>query len=137
MGTVTERQARTLRAQDPEMAGILEAEAHRRHTTLQLIAAENYTSPAVLEALASPLADKYAEGYPGNRFHGGCAYADLAERTAVDRARTLFGAAHVNVQPHSGSAAVLAAYAALLRPGDPVLALGLAFGCLLYTSRCV
>jgi glycine hydroxymethyltransferase len=135
MGTVanteaTRAQARYagLRAQDPEMAGILDAEAERRRTTLQLVAAENYTSPAVLAALASPLADKYAEGYPGNRFHGGCAYADLAERTAVDRATALFGAAHVNVQPHSGSAAVLAAYAALLRPGDPVLALGLAFG---------
>ncbi|MER5476063.1 serine hydroxymethyltransferase [Streptomyces sp. NPDC002734] len=128
MGIVVGRRGRTLSERDPEVAGILAAESHRRHTTLQLIAAENYTSPAVLEALASPLADKYAEGYPGNRFHGGCAYADLAERTAVERAQDLFGAAHVNVQPHSGSAAVLAAYAALLRPGDPVLALGLAYG---------
>ncbi|GAA1563974.1 MULTISPECIES: serine hydroxymethyltransferase [Streptomyces] len=117
-----------LRQQDPQMADVLAGEAQRQATTLQLVAAENFTSPAVLAALGSALANKYAEGYPGNRYHGGCEYADLAERTAVERARALFGAEHANVQPHSGSAAVLAAYAALLRPGDTVLAMGLAYG---------
>ncbi|GGY79102.1 serine hydroxymethyltransferase [Streptomyces nitrosporeus] len=114
--------------QDPEVAGILLAEADRQSDTLQLIAAENFTSPAVLAALGSPLANKYAEGYPGARHHGGCEHADAAERVAVRRATGLFGAEHANVQPHSGSSAVLAAYAALLRPGDTVLAMGLAYG---------
>ncbi|MFG3203058.1 serine hydroxymethyltransferase [Streptomyces sp. NPDC048192] len=117
-----------LRKQDPAMAEILLAELHRQSTTLQLIAAENFCSPAVLAALGSPLANKYAEGYPGARHHGGCELADVAERAAIDRARELFGADHANVQPHSGSSAVLAAYAALLRPGDTVLALGLHYG---------
>ncbi|WP_077796628.1 serine hydroxymethyltransferase [Streptomyces sp. JHA26] len=114
--------------QDPELAEILLAERRRQSTTLQLIAAENFTSPAVLAALGSPLANKYAEGYPGARHHGGCEIVDVAERLAVERARDLFGAEHANVQPHSGSSAVLAAYAALLRPGDTVLALGLPHG---------
>ncbi|MEU4654552.1 serine hydroxymethyltransferase [Streptomyces sp. NPDC023723] len=114
--------------QDPELAEILLAERRRQATTLQLTAAENFTSPAVLAALGSPLANKYAEGYPGARHHGGCELVDLAERLAVDRAKALFGAAHANVQAHSGSSAVLAAYAALLRPGDTVLALGLPHG---------
>ncbi|MGW6704283.1 serine hydroxymethyltransferase [Streptomyces sp. NPDC054956] len=117
-----------LRQQDPQMADVLAGEAQRQAGSLQLIAAENFTSPAVLAALGSALANKYAEGYPGARHHGGCEYADLAERIAVERARALFGAEHANVQPHSGSAAVLAAYAALLRPGDTVLAMGLPFG---------
>ncbi|MFJ2517150.1 serine hydroxymethyltransferase [Streptomyces griseoviridis] len=117
-----------LRRQDPELAGVLLGELARQSTTLQLIAAENFTSPAVLAALGSPLANKYAEGYPGARHHGGCEIVDVAERIARDRATALFGAAHANVQPHSGSAAVLAAYAALLRPGDTVLALGLPYG---------
>ncbi|MGW6459566.1 serine hydroxymethyltransferase [Streptomyces sp. NPDC055078] len=114
--------------QDPEIAGVILGERQRQSDTLQLIAAENFVSPAVLAALGSPLANKYAEGYPGARHHGGCEYADAAERIAVDRATALFGAEHANVQPHSGSAAVLAAYAALLRPGDTVLAMGLAHG---------
>ncbi|MFD9096449.1 serine hydroxymethyltransferase [Streptomyces collinus] len=117
-----------LRRQDPELAEILRAERERQSTTLQLIAAENFTSPAVLAALGSPLANKYAEGYPGARHHGGCELVDVAERVAVERAKALFGAEHANVQSHSGSSAVLAAYAALLRPGDTVLALGLAHG---------
>ncbi|MFE0107000.1 serine hydroxymethyltransferase [Streptomyces sp. NPDC059009] len=117
-----------LRRQDPELAGILLGELDRQSTTLQLIAAENFTSPAVLAALGSPLANKYAEGYPGARHHGGCELVDVAERTAVERATALFGADHANVQPHSGSSAVLAAYAALLRPGDTVLAMGLPYG---------
>ncbi|WP_032790466.1 MULTISPECIES: serine hydroxymethyltransferase [Streptomyces] len=114
--------------QDPEIAGVLLAESDRQANTLQLIAAENFQSPAVLAALGSPLANKYAEGYPGARHHGGCEHADAAERIAVRRAIALFGAEHANVQPHSGSSAVLAAYAALLRPGDTVLAMGLPYG---------
>ncbi|MEO3976501.1 serine hydroxymethyltransferase [Streptomyces sp. CAU 1734] len=114
--------------QDPQIAEVIRGERDRRSRTLQLIAAENFASPAVLAALGSPLADKYAEGYPGARHHGGCEFADAAERIARERATALFGAAHANVQPHSGSSAVLAAYAALLRPGDTVLAMGLPFG---------
>ncbi|MEU0127191.1 serine hydroxymethyltransferase [Streptomyces sp. NPDC006289] len=114
--------------QDPEIGAVLLAEADRQSSTLQLIAAENFTSPAVLAALGSPLANKYAEGYPGARHHGGCEQADAAERVSVRRATSLFGAEHANVQPHSGSSAVLAAYAALLRPGDTVLAMGLPYG---------
>ncbi|MFF5372326.1 serine hydroxymethyltransferase [Streptomyces sp. NPDC013187] len=121
-------EADVLRRQDPELADILLGERERQSTTLQLIAAENFSSPAVLAALGSPLANKYAEGYPGARHHGGCEVVDVAERVAVDRARELFGADHANVQAHSGSSAVLAAYAALLRPGDTVLALGLPYG---------
>ncbi|MEU0084173.1 serine hydroxymethyltransferase [Streptomyces sp. NPDC006274] len=117
-----------LRRQDPQIADILFGEAQRQSTTLQLIAAENFTSPAVLAALGSPLANKYAEGYPGARHHGGCELVDAAERIAIERATALFGAEHANVQPHSGSSAVLAAYAALLRPGDTVLAMGLPYG---------
>jgi glycine hydroxymethyltransferase len=118
----------TLRRQDPDIAGIVLGELDRVRGGLQLIAAENFTSRAVLAALASPLANKYAEGYPGARFHGGCELVDVAERIAMDRAKSLFGAEHANVQPHSGSSAVLAAYAALLRPGDTVLAMALAHG---------
>ncbi|WDV54583.1 serine hydroxymethyltransferase [Streptomyces coeruleorubidus] len=121
-------EADLLRRQDPELADILLGERERQATTLQLIAAENFSSPAVLAALGSPLANKYAEGYPGARHHGGCEIVDVAERVAVDRARALLGAEHANVQSHSGSSAVLAAYAALLRPGDTVLALGLPYG---------
>ncbi|GAA3375716.1 serine hydroxymethyltransferase [Streptomyces sannanensis] len=117
-----------LRRQDPEIADVLLGELDRQSTGLQLIAAENFTSPAVLAALGSPLANKYAEGYPGVRYHGGCELVDVAEQIAMERAAALFGAEHANVQPHSGSSAVLAAYAALLRPGDTVLAMGLAFG---------
>ncbi|MER5179873.1 serine hydroxymethyltransferase [Streptomyces sp. NPDC002896] len=117
-----------LRRQDPELADVLLAEQARQASAIQLIAAENFTSPAVLAALGSPLANKYAEGYPGARHHGGCELVDVAERLAIERAKALFGAEHANVQPHSGSSAVLAAYAALLRPGDTVLALGLPYG---------
>lgn len=120
--------ADVLRRQDPEIADVLAGEGRRQADSLQLIAAENFASPAVLAALGSPLANKYAEGYPGARYHGGCEYVDTAERIAVQRATRLFGAEHANVQAHSGSSAVLAAYAALLRPGDTVLAMGLAYG---------
>ncbi|WP_405974040.1 serine hydroxymethyltransferase [Streptomyces sp. NBC_00988] len=128
MSVIPVLEADVLRRQDPELAEILLGELERQSTTLQLIAAENFTSPAVLAALGSPLANKYAEGYPGARHHGGCEIVDVAERVAVDRAKALFGAEHANVQAHSGSSAVLAAYAALLRPGDTVLALGLPYG---------
>ncbi|MEU9666940.1 serine hydroxymethyltransferase [Streptomyces bobili] len=121
-------EADVLRRQDPAVAELLLGERERQASTLQLIAAENFTSPAVLAALGSPLANKYAEGYPGARHHGGCEIVDMVERLAVERAKELFGADHANVQSHSGSSAVLAAYAALLRPGDTVLALGLPYG---------
>ncbi|MGW7021387.1 serine hydroxymethyltransferase [Streptomyces decoyicus] len=114
--------------QDPEIAGVLFGESTRQSDGLQLIAAENFTSPAVLATLGSVLGNKYAEGYPGARHHGGCEIVDLAERIAVERAKALFGAEHANVQAHSGSSAVLAAYAALLRPGDTVLAMSLPHG---------
>ncbi|WP_329597336.1 serine hydroxymethyltransferase [Streptomyces pseudovenezuelae] len=120
--------ADVLARQDPELAEILLGELDRQSSTLQLVAAENFCSPAVLAALGSALANKYAEGYPGARHHGGCEMVDVAERLAVERAKSLFGAEHANVQSHSGSSAVLAAYAALLRPGDTVLALGLPYG---------
>ncbi|AEW96545.1 MULTISPECIES: serine hydroxymethyltransferase [Streptomycetaceae] len=120
--------AEALRRQDPELAGVLLAEYERQTSRLQLVAAENFASPAVLAALGSPLANKYAEGYPGQRHHGGCELVDMAERLAVERACALFGAEHANVQPYSGSAAVLAAYAALLVPGDTVLAMALPHG---------
>ncbi|PBC77783.1 glycine hydroxymethyltransferase [Streptomyces sp. TLI_235] len=117
-----------LRRADPLLADLLSAEAERRSESLQLLAGENITSPAVLAALGSPLIDKYAEGYPGRRHHTGCALADTAELLAVDRARQLFAAPHANVQPRSATSAMLAAYAALLRPGDTVLAMSLEHG---------
>jgi glycine hydroxymethyltransferase len=95
---------------------------------LQLIASENFTSPAVLAALGSTLSNKYAEGYPGRRYYGGCAEVDKAENLAIERAKELFGADHANVQPHSGANANLAAYAALLQPGDTVLPMSLPHG---------
>ncbi|MBY8866485.1 serine hydroxymethyltransferase [Streptomyces sennicomposti] len=128
MSVIPALEGDVLRRQDPEVADLVLGELERQSTTLQLTAAENFTSPAVLAALGSPLANKYAEGYPGDRHHGGCEFVDAAERLAVRRATELFGAEHANVQAHSGSSAVLAAYAALLRPGDTVLALGLPYG---------
>lgn len=113
---------------DPALAALLEAEDERRRSQLHLLAGENLSLPGVRAILGGAFADKYAEGYPGHRHHTGCAQADAVERLAVDRARTLFGAEHANVQPSSGTAATLAAYAALLRPGDAVLAMSLAHG---------
>ncbi|SNY10488.1 serine hydroxymethyltransferase [Paractinoplanes atraurantiacus] len=113
---------------DPEIAGVLIGELERQRGGLQLIASENFTSPEVLTALGSTLANKYAEGYPGRRYYGGCAEADRAEELAVSRACDLFGADHANVQPHSGTSANLAAYAALAEPGDTVLAMELPHG---------
>ncbi len=117
-----------LRRQDPEIADVLLGELERLRGGLQLIASENFTSPAVIAALGSTLTNKYAEGYPGRRYYGGCAQVDRAETIAIERARQLFGAEHANVQPHSGASANLAAYAALLVPGDTVLAMALPHG---------
>ncbi|GHH68149.1 serine hydroxymethyltransferase [Streptosporangium violaceochromogenes] len=117
-----------LRGRDPEVARVLVDELDRLGDGVQLIASENFASPAVLAALGSTLTNKYAEGYPGRRYYPGCEVVDRAERLAVDRARRLFGAQHVNVQPYSGATANLAAYAALLQPGDTVLAMALPHG---------
>ncbi|RCG30896.1 serine hydroxymethyltransferase [Sphaerisporangium album] len=113
---------------DPEIALVLLDELERQRAGLQLIASENFTSPAVMAALGSTLTNKYAEGYPGRRYYGGCEVVDRAERLATDRAKQLFGADHANVQPHSGASANLAAYAALLQPGDTMLAMALSHG---------
>jgi glycine hydroxymethyltransferase len=117
-----------LQAQDPVIADILLRELDRQRGGLQLIASENFTSPAVLAALGSTLTNKYAEGYPGRRYYGGCAVVDEAEELGIARAKELFGAEHANLQPHSGASANLAAYAALLTPGDTVLAMSLPHG---------
>ena len=118
----------SLARDDPEIAQVLLDELDRQRDGLQLIASENLTSPAVLAAFGSTLTNKYAEGYPGRRYHAGCEVVDRAEQLAIDRAKSLFGAEHANVQPHSGASANLAAYAALLRPGDTVLAMELRHG---------
>jgi glycine hydroxymethyltransferase len=118
----------SLERADPEIAAVVLGELERQRGGLQLIASENLTSPAVLAALGSVLTNKYAEGYPGRRYHGGCAEVDKAEDLAVMRAKDLFGAEHANVQPHSGASANLAAYAALVQPGDIVLAMDLPHG---------
>jgi glycine hydroxymethyltransferase len=113
---------------DPELQEALDGELERQRTTVELIASENFASPAVLAAQGSVLTNKYAEGYPGKRYYGGCEWVDRAEQLAIDRAKELFGSDHVNVQPHSGSQANEAAYAALLEPGEKVLAMDLAHG---------
>ena len=117
-----------LTSQDPEVAAVLISELKRQQTNLQLIASENFTSRAVLAALGSTLSNKYAEGYPGKRYYGGCEEVDKAEYLAIDRAKTLFGAEHANVQPHSGASANVAVYQAFTKPGDTVLAMDLAHG---------
>ena len=117
-----------LTSQDPEVAAVLLSELNRQQTNLQLIASENFTSRAVLAALGSTLSNKYAEGYPGKRYYGGCEEVDKAEYLAIDRAKSLFGAEHANVQPHSGASANVAVYQAFTKPGDTVLAMDLAHG---------
>jgi len=117
-----------LSTQDPDIAAVLLAELHRQQTNLQLIASENFTSPAVLATLGSTLSNKYAEGYPGKRYYGGCEEVDVAENIAIDRAKSLFGAEHANVQPHSGASANVAVYQAFTKPGDTVLAMSLPHG---------
>ncbi|MBI2680799.1 MAG: serine hydroxymethyltransferase [Candidatus Solibacter usitatus] len=120
--------SRPLAEVDPEIYQALQHETERQHGQLELIASENFTSQAILEAVGSIFTNKYAEGYPGKRYYGGCEYADIVENLARDRAKKLFGAEYVNVQPHSGSQANQAAYAAVLQPGDTVLGLNLAHG---------
>jgi glycine hydroxymethyltransferase len=117
-----------LQTEDPEIASVVLDELDRLRGGLQLIASENFTSPAVLAALGSTLSNKYAEGYPGKRYYGGCEVVDRAEEIGIARAKELFGAAHANLQPHSGASANLAAYAALCEPGDTVLAMSLPHG---------
>lgn len=113
---------------DPELSIAIRGEAKRQEEYVELIASENYASPRVMEAQGSVLTNKYAEGYPGRRYYGGCEFVDIAEQLAIDRAKSLFGAAYANVQPHSGSQANQAVYMALLQPGDTVLGMSLADG---------
>ena len=117
-----------LQQQDPEVYQAIVAEEHRQQDGLEMIASENYTSPAVMQAVGSVLTNKYAEGYPGRRYYGGCEHVDVVETLARDRAKELFGAEHANVQPHSGSQANQSVYITLLEPGDTVLGLDLAHG---------
>ena len=118
----------TIESFDPELFRALAGERRRQEEHIELIASENYASPRVLEAQGSVLTNKYAEGYPGRRYYGGCEYVDRVEQLAIDRARKLFGAAYANVQPHSGSQANAAAYFALVQPGDPILGMSLDHG---------
>jgi glycine hydroxymethyltransferase len=120
--------SRPLYEVDPEVAIAIDNETRRQHEGLELIASENFVSEAVLEAMGSVFTNKYAEGYPGKRYYGGCEFADVVENLARDRAKQLFGAEHANVQPHSGSQANMEAYSAVLQPGDTVLGLNLAHG---------
>ncbi|HEV2752579.1 MAG TPA: serine hydroxymethyltransferase [Solirubrobacteraceae bacterium] len=113
---------------DPEIAAVLRDELHRQQATLEMIASENFVPRAVLEAQGSVLTNKYAEGYPGRRYYGGCEHVDVAEQLAIDRAKSLFGAEHANVQPHAGAQANASVYHALLRPGDKLMGLSLAHG---------
>ena len=117
-----------LQSQDPEIASILLSELDRQRKNLQLIASENFTSPSVLTALGSTLSNKYAEGYPGKRYYGGCEEVDKAELIGIERAKELFGAEHANLQPHSGASANVAVYQAFTKPGDTVLAMSLPHG---------
>jgi glycine hydroxymethyltransferase len=119
---------RSLADTDPEIAGAIHDELHRQNNGLELIASENFVSRAILEAAGSVMTNKYAEGYPGKRYYGGCEFVDVAERAAIARAKSLFGAEHANVQPHSGAQANMAVYLTLLKPGDTVLGMNLAHG---------
>lgn len=118
----------TIRMSDPELYGAMKSELERQRDHIELIASENFTSRAVMEAMGSHLTNKYAEGYPGARYYGGCEYVDIVEQLAIDRAKKLFGAEHANVQPHSGSQANVAIYLALLKPGDTILGMDLSHG---------
>ena len=125
---MTDRMSITLAEADPEVAAALEHETLRQHEGLEMIASENFVSEAVLEAAGSIFTNKYAEGYPGRRYYGGCEYADIVENLARDRAKQLFGGDHINAQPHSGSQANACAFAAILQPGDTILGLDLSHG---------
>ena len=126
--TAVERMSRPLADVDPEIYRAIRHEVERQHSQLELIASENFTSDAILEATASVFTNKYAEGYPARRYYGGCEFTDIVENLARDRAKKLFGAEYVNVQPHSGSQANQAAYAAVVQPGDTIMGLNLAHG---------
>jgi len=126
--TLTHPRWRTLAETDPEIARTLKDELQRQNSGLELIASENFVSQAVLQAAGSVLTNKYAEGYPGKRYYGGCEFVDVAESLAISRAKELFGAEHANVQPHSGAQANMAVYFTLLKPGDTVLGMNLAHG---------
>ena len=126
--TAQQRMERPLAEVDPEIFDAIRHETERQHSQIELIASENFTSEAVLEATGSVFTNKYAEGYPGRRYYGGCEFTDVVENLARERARKLFGAEYVNVQPHSGSQANQAAYAAVLSPGDTIMGLNLAHG---------
>ena len=117
-----------IKSRDPELYGAMEQELQRQRDHIELIASENFTSPAVMQAMGSHLTNKYAEGYPGARYYGGCEHVDVVEQLAIDRAKALFGAEHANVQPHSGSQANVAVYLALLKPGDTILGMDLSHG---------
>src|SRR5215210_1852602 len=119
---------RSLAESDPEISTAIRSELNRQNSGLELIASENFVSQAVLDAAGSVLTNKYAEGYPGKRYYGGCEFVDVAESLAISRAKELFGADHANVQPHSGAQANMAVYLAVLNPGDKILGMGLAFG---------
>src|SRR5580704_12212812 len=126
--TDSERMSRPLSAVDPDVYEAIQHEVERQPGRLELIASENFTSEAILQATCSVFTNKYAEGYPGKRYYGGCECADVVENLARDRSKKLFGAEHANVQPHSGSQANQAAYASVLQPGDTILGMNLAHG---------
>ena len=117
-----------IKREDEAVAAAIEAEADRQRHNIELIASENFVSEAVMEAMGTPLTNKYAEGYPGKRYYGGCQKVDIVENLARDRAKELFGADHANVQPHSGAQANTAVYFAMLKPGDTILGMNLAHG---------
>jgi len=120
--------SRPLAEVDPQIADAIDNEVRRQHEGLELIASENFVSEAVLEAMGSVFTNKYAEGYPGKRYYGGCEFADIVENLARDRVKALFGAEYANVQPHAGSQANMGAYSAIIQPGDTVMGLNLAMG---------
>ncbi|MBR6935124.1 MAG: serine hydroxymethyltransferase, partial [Clostridia bacterium] len=117
-----------IRKTDPEAAAAIDLEVNRQRSKIELIASENFVSEAVLQAVGSPLTNKYAEGYPGRRYYGGCEYVDIVENLAIERAKELFGAEHANVQPHAGAQANMAVFFAALNPGDTVMGMSLAHG---------
>src|SRR5512140_4000203 len=125
---MTNRMSRPLLEVDPDIANAIANEERRQHEGLELIASENFVSEAVLEAMGSVFTNKYAEGYPGKRYYGGCEFTDVVENLARERAKKLFHAEYANVQPHSGSQANQAAYASVISPGDTVMGLNLAHG---------
>src|SRR5216117_3617522 len=118
---MNQKMSRPLYETDPDVAAAIDNETRRQHEGLELIASENFVSEAVLEAMGSVFTNKYAEGYPGRRYYGGCEFTDVVERLAIDRAKQLFGADHINVQPHSGSQANMSVYLTACQHGDTIL----------------